>query len=230
MISIAALPEIALEGAMTRQPPTSALQARPADTREACLAQSLAIIEEKGLEALSLREVARRLGVSHQAPYKHFASRDHILAELIARAMSTFADALDSRERHGDPILDLESMGRAYMDYAVRHPLNYRLMFGSMLENPETHPSILQAGQRAFGILRAAIAGLNRLDAIRSDDDIELDALFTWATVHGTVSLMQSHATSLRHLSPATLDAFRRRSLARISDALRQPPAGTQRQ
>ena len=56
--------------------------------REACVEEALAIVGEAGLEALSLREVARRLHVSHQAPYKHFPSRDHILAEVVGRAFA----------------------------------------------------------------------------------------------------------------------------------------------
>ena len=58
---------------------------RSGNLREACIAEAFRIIEDAGLEALSLREVARRLGVSHQAPYKHFPSRDHIVAEILAQ-------------------------------------------------------------------------------------------------------------------------------------------------
>jgi AcrR family transcriptional regulator len=53
---------------------------RTGDLREACVKQALEIIAKGGIDSLSLRDVARRLGVSHQAPYKHFPSRDHILA------------------------------------------------------------------------------------------------------------------------------------------------------
>jgi AcrR family transcriptional regulator len=194
--------------------------ARPPDLREACLVGSLSIIEEKGLEALSLREVARRLGVSHQAPYKHFASREHILAELIARAMALFADQLERRERFEDPYRDLESMGRAYLDYATANPLNYRLMFGAKLLDPAQHPSISLAGERAFGMLKQAIAQLGQGETSSTERDIELDALFTWATVHGAASLMQSHAVSMQKLPHSTITAFRERTLTLILRAL----------
>ncbi|MCG8692745.1 MAG: TetR/AcrR family transcriptional regulator, partial [Minwuiales bacterium] len=67
----------------------------PKDLREACVREALAIIDTSGVEELSLREVARRLGVSHQAPYRHFPSRDHILAEIVTRAFESFARYLD---------------------------------------------------------------------------------------------------------------------------------------
>jgi AcrR family transcriptional regulator len=86
------------------------------DLREDCLTEAASIIAERGLEVLSLREVARRLGVSHQAPYKHFESRDHILAELTIRAPRSFAAKLEAREHHEDHFADLEAVGRAYFE------------------------------------------------------------------------------------------------------------------
>jgi len=58
------------------------------DLRERCVTEALAIIQEQGVEQLSLRDVARRLGVSHQAPYKHYANRDALLAEVVARELA----------------------------------------------------------------------------------------------------------------------------------------------
>jgi AcrR family transcriptional regulator len=132
--------------------------------RERCLAEALAIIAEAGVEKLSLREVARRLGVSHQAPYKHFASRDDLLAELIARAFAEFADVLEDRPGTQDaaPAADLAEMGRLYMDYAVRHPLKYRLMFATPLPAPEAHPAMMANARRAFGLLCGRLSTMPR--------------------------------------------------------------------
>lgn len=90
--------------------------------REACVKEALAIIANRGLDALSLRDVARRLGVSHQAPYKHFPSREHILAEVVSRAYASFASHLAKRTRSDDPYRDL---GQSYLDYARKHPAHY---------------------------------------------------------------------------------------------------------
>ncbi len=73
--------------------------------REACLEEALAIIEESGVEALSLREVSRRLGVSHQAPYRHFTNRDDLLAELLSRCFEVFAAHLEARPRSDHPAM-----------------------------------------------------------------------------------------------------------------------------
>lgn len=92
------------------------------DLREACVREALAIITSAGVEKLSLREVARRLGVSHQSPYRHFESRDHVLAEIVRRA---FVDLLQPcavrrsrtipaqmRYRWGSPMFALHSRSR----------------------------------------------------------------------------------------------------------------------
>ena len=75
--------------------------------RDECVNEGLSIIAEGGVEALNLREIARRLNVSHQAPYKHFPSRDHVLAEIVSRAFAAFASRLDARPRSSDPHEDL---------------------------------------------------------------------------------------------------------------------------
>jgi len=74
-------------------------RAKTRNLRESCVLEAMAIIGETGIEELSLREVARRLGVSHQALYKHFPSRDHLLAEIVSRAFAAFAQHLDARRR-----------------------------------------------------------------------------------------------------------------------------------
>ncbi|MBV9750100.1 MAG: helix-turn-helix transcriptional regulator, partial [Acetobacteraceae bacterium] len=148
--------------------------------------EALAIIEEAGVEALSLRDVARRLGVSHQAPYKHFPSRDHLLAEIVARAFAAFARHLDARPRSDDPHHDLAAMGEAYLRYATEHPLQYRLMFGTPLPDPNQHPEMMRSAQHAFSLLRDRLARMDGgREPKRAADAAELDALFVWSTMHG---------------------------------------------
>jgi len=117
-------------------------KARTGVLREDCVREALAIIEKVGVEGLSLRDVARRLKVSHQAPYKHFSSRDHVLAEIVSRAFASFAQYLDARPKSDDPHEDLAAMGRAYLEYANKRPVSYRLMFGTPLPEPGRNPEI----------------------------------------------------------------------------------------
>ncbi len=61
----------------------AAMPDKPADLKEACIQAAREVIAEQGVESLSMRDVSRKLGVSHQAPYRHFPSRDHLLAEIM---------------------------------------------------------------------------------------------------------------------------------------------------
>lgn len=171
------------------------------DLAEACVREALAIIGEQGLEALSLREVARRLGVSHQAPYKHFPSRDHILAEAVRQAFAHFASHLDARAITGDPWQDLRAMGEAYLQYASQHPLHYRLMFGTPLPDPREHPAMMEQARHAFELLRDAVS---RLPGRVSPP--EHDALFVWAAMHGTAGILHGQALKQLNLPPGMFE------------------------
>ena len=181
----------------------------------------MAIIGESGVEGLSLREVARRLGVSHQAPYKHYPSRDHLLAEIVGRAFTAFAEHLDARPRGGNPSDDLAAMGRAYLGYALAHPLQYRLMFGTPLPDPAQHPEMLRRARYAFSLLRDGVARLAAEPGSRAvEGGAELDALFVWSTVHGLATILQTRAMETLGLPPAVLDAATPHTLLRVGAPL----------
>ena len=203
----------------SRDPPRASPEAR--DLRQECVRQAMAIIAEKGVEGLSMRDVARRLGVSHQAPYKHFPSRDHILAEIVATAYAEFAAHLDARERSDDPYEDLGSMGRAYFDYAQREPLKYRLMFGTPLPDPAEHPEMIQRGRHAFSLLEEAIAQLHRSQGRPGEREaVELDAMFVWSTVHGMAAIRETEAQKNLCLEGRANEAMAEHALNLIGRAL----------
>jgi AcrR family transcriptional regulator len=187
------------------------------DLREACLDEAMAIIERSGVEELSLREVARRLGVSHQAPYKHFDSRDHILAELVSRAYASFAEHLERRPRTGDPDQDLGAMGVAYLEYAFQHPLQYRLMFSTPLPDPERYPEMMANARHAFGLLQEGIEALHTARSgagphLRTDHD----ALSIWFTLHGMVGIMHSRVADTLDLPKEAMEQIVPEMLQRV--------------
>ena len=190
------------------------------DLREACVREALAIIAKGGLDALSLRDVARRLGVSHQAPYKHFPSREHILAEVVSRAYASFARHLAKRQRSDDPYQDLRYLGQSYLEYAHKHPLHYQLMFGTPLPDPAEHPEMMAQARLAFAMLREAIG---RLPGRSPHSDVDQDAMFVWSVVHGLASIQQTHAAEQIGLGKAGMGKAIEHTLSLIGAALGRP-------
>jgi AcrR family transcriptional regulator len=191
------------------------------DLREACLDEALAVIREGGIETLSLREVARRLGVSHQAPYRHYPSRDHLLAVLVDRVFREFDAHLAQAGETEDARADLAAMGRLYLDYALSKPLEYRLMFGAPLPSPQAHPEMLECGCAAFDRLRAAIARI--LGEGADDEAVTLEAMFVWSTIHGLASILDTEAMAGLGIEPALQEQVERHVLGRIDRALPRP-------
>jgi AcrR family transcriptional regulator len=194
---------------------------KPRNLREHCLRTALSIIEKDGVEQLSLREVARRLKVSHQAPYKHFPSRDHILAEIVSRAFNAFAVHLDARRKSRDPEEDLRGLGEAYLSYAAAHPLNYRLMFGTPLPDPASHPEMMQSAQHAFHLLHDCLTKLHGERGVKEPDmPATLDALFIWSNMHGLASIANSPALASLALPKATINKMVPHAMGKLRKAI----------
>ena len=157
------------------------------DLRSELLRTSRQLLDESDPGALSMREVARRAGCTHQAPYHYFANREAILAALVHEGFDELADRLASAHE-GLESKDLRAIltasGNAYVEFALRHPGVFRVMFRPDVCDPERFPEVVQAGGRARG-------ELTRLVKVVLGDDapLEVEVLF-WSGVHGLASLL----------------------------------------
>ena len=157
------------------------------DLRSELLRTSRELLDESGPSALSMREVARRTGCTHQAPYHYFANREAILAALVCEGFDELADRLAvAHEGLGDADLHavLVASGNAYVEFALRHPGGFRVMFRPDVCDPERFPEVVQAGDRA----RRELA---RLAKAVMGDGVQVEAeVLIWSGVHGLASLL----------------------------------------
>ena len=187
---------------MARKPKIDETQAPEAlELKDACIEAAQAVIAEHGIEKLSLRDVARRLNVSHQAPYKHYPSRDHLLAEVIRRCFRRFTVALNSRNRSDDPIEDMRALGTSYLSFALQNPLEYRLMFGTPWPQVQVSPELVIDCQHSFNVLREALTPLYAGTGAEADV-IDADAMFVWSSMHGLATILQSQVMQHLDLKP----------------------------
>ena len=164
--------------------------------REACVKAAREVIAEKGVEAWSMRDVARKLEISHQAPYRHFPNRDHLLAEIMRRCFKDFAEFLDAKSS-ADQEEELKGMGQAYMAYATTKPLEYRLMFGTPWPDPAIHTELIEYAVHAFDVLRNNLLKKHG-DTPTGKKQAELEAMFIWSTLHGLATI--EHSNVMKHL------------------------------
>jgi AcrR family transcriptional regulator len=106
--------------------------------REALLKAAIRLIAEVGPAAFTLREVARRAGVSHNAPYRHFRDKDDLLAAVAAQGFRELTQAmLDAAARQSDTLQRLKHSGLAYVTFALRRPEHFTVMFDAPISKPK---------------------------------------------------------------------------------------------
>ena len=160
------------------------------DLRHALIEASLALIAEEGFAALTLREVARRAGVTHAAPYRHFADKEALLAAVAEEGFRAMAAQMRERmDRETGPTQRLFACGVAYVLFAIQHPAHFRVMFGPHFTRRVDHQTLAQEGGNAFGLLVQSIIEGQKAGELREGEPMPL-ALMSWSLVHGLASLL----------------------------------------
>jgi AcrR family transcriptional regulator len=159
------------------------------DFRDKLCDAALEIFAEKGVQGLTMREVATRLGVSPMTPYRYFQDKDAILAAVRARAFNDFAGALEKAVQRGDnPIDKSRGAGDAYVDFAFHNAEAYQLMFQVRQQDREAKdPNLQLAVERARATMTYHVEHLIEAGAL--EGDAELIGYVFWAALHGLVML-----------------------------------------
>jgi AcrR family transcriptional regulator len=156
--------------------------------RDRILAASVALVQESGIGALSMREVARRAGVSHQAPYHHFADKEAILAALAEAGFRRLADALEAAPG-ADALEALTHGGQAYLQFALEHPAHFRVMFRPELVELERYPTAQVEAERAYAALETLVGRVVAEGKMPPEGAPGLLVL-AWSFVHGLAALV----------------------------------------
>lgn len=155
------------------------------DLRQAIIDAALDVIAEENVAAVSLRQLARRVGVSYAAPYHHFKDKNALLAAVAAEGFRKMHEILDAELASvgNSPVERFRTMGCSYVRFAVSHPAHYRVMFGHDLKERGEHPEMHEEGQRCFDSLLRGSAEL--LGASASEREVRTVAIVAWSSVHG---------------------------------------------
>ncbi len=159
------------------------------DLKNALISASIKIIEDEGLQNLSIRYAAKKVGVSHTAPYRHFKKREdllvaiaikgfEILDEMIGQAISSCA------KEHEDRML--EDAGRAYIDFAKNNSNYYRIMYGNYINDKTGKPELFKAMDTPF---RNLVKIANKYQQV-DEKELQFIVFSAWSLLHGYSSLI----------------------------------------
>jgi AcrR family transcriptional regulator len=156
--------------------------------KQSLLDSAVELIGEVGPQAFTLREVARRAGVSHNAPYRHFRDKDDLLAAVSAQGFDRLTEEMNQAMAQGSSAAERWRLaGRAYVQFALQSPQHLLVMFETP-EPEEQRPEYAEAARRAFQVLLDAIAAVQAKGDLPQGDPLPL-AVASWSGVHGLAKL-----------------------------------------
>lgn len=163
------------------------------DLREELLCAAGRLLEENNIASLSLRAVAKEVGVSHTAPYRHFKDKESLLAGIAGLGFDRLAAQMSKAviSNPGDPAAQLQESGHLYVQTALQYPQCTQLMFSGILPCDDTYPTLRVSGDAAFGGLKLMIEQGQNLGVFKQGD-IDMQALAAWSGIHGLTMLLVS--------------------------------------
>jgi len=169
--------------------------------RAVLLKAALRLISEIGPTAFTLREVARRAGVSHNAPYRHFRDREELMAAVSTEGYGELTRTMqEAVEQESNSLAQLQQAGLAYVKFALRRPEHFTVMFDAPASKPSEklcfnpskmkikYPEAAEAAEQSFRMLVALVEACQRQGVLPAGDAKQL-ALLAWSMVHGIAKL-----------------------------------------
>ncbi len=161
------------------------------DLHNALIKAGLDILAQEGVHGLSLRKVASQAGVSHGAPYAHFADKQALIAAIATEGYRRLYDRLYqvSEASSGDPLLQLIEGAWGYVEFALDDSAHFRVTFSGIVEKEKDYPALVEATDKCFDLVLQFVKACQAakiLDAGVPD----LMTVSIWGAVHGLISLI----------------------------------------
>lgn len=160
------------------------------DLKNALIQAGIEILSREGMEALSLRQVARRAGVSHTAPYAHFADKQALIAAIAAAGYQKLYEALIAAQQpQDDPLARLMGTAHAYLQFALDEPDHFRITFSGVVEAEQDYPDYVEQSKRCFALVVKVVEDC-QTGGLFTQADTQLVAVSIWSCIHGFVQLL----------------------------------------
>lgn len=182
------------------------------DLKNALIQAGVDILSKEGIDGLTLRKVAQRAGVSHNAPYSHFPDKQSLIAAISTEGFHQLYAALDAAisANPKNPKRQLQLGALAYVKFALNNTDNFKIMFSGVLEKEKEYPAFVEISQKTFQRVVDVVRNCQKAGLLSSASP-ELTAVVVWGQVHGVISLAlegQISHTVLNHRSIEDVVSF----------------------
>jgi len=177
------------------------------DLRNELIEIGAKLLIEQGLENFSLRKVAKEIGVSHAAPYRHFKNKEDLILEIAKKGIKEFYDALAKpfQEFIDQPKLQLIELGKAYINFAVNNPYLMKILFFSDLKKNIDITKITNINKDGYSMLEKSVKNCITTGETKINDVQKL-SLLSWSFVHGLSALMMENVVYFGSASDEMID------------------------
>jgi AcrR family transcriptional regulator len=161
------------------------------DLKNALIQAGIKTISKEGAGALSLRQVARTAGVSHAAPYAHFADKQALIAAISTEGYKQLYERIDavSQKHKRSPLRRLVEACWAYVQFALDEPDHFKITLSGLIEREKDYPAYVEISQRSFDLVVSIVEACQQAGILRQGP-ADLTAVSVWGLVHGIVSLV----------------------------------------
>jgi AcrR family transcriptional regulator len=161
------------------------------DLKNALIKAGIDILSKEGIEGLSLRKVAQRAGVSHNAPYSHFTDKQSLIAAISTEGFKQLYGELGIAiaSYQGDPRSQLREGAWAYVQFAMNNTDTFKIMFSGVLEKEKEYPAFVEISQKTFERVVDIVRACQAAGVLRSTSP-EAMAVGVWGQIHGIISLL----------------------------------------
>ncbi len=167
------------------------------DLKNALIKAGADILSKEGVSALSLRKVAQKAGVSHAAPYAHFADKQALIAAISTEGYKQLYEKIAQAAEHyrSDPLRRLVEASWAYVQFALDEPDQFKVTLSGMIEKEQEYPAFVEIARQSFGQVVEIVEQCQQAGILRKGAP-DLTAVSVWALIHGFVTLLMENQIS----------------------------------
>jgi len=167
------------------------------DLKNALIEAGADILTKEGVSALSLRKVAQKAGVSHAAPYAHFADKQALIAAISTEGYKKLYEQIArvATQYRSEPLRRLVESSWAYVQFALDEPDHFKVTLSGMIEKEQDYPAFVETAKQTFALVVEVVAQCQQVGILRQGAS-DLTAVSVWALIHGFVTLLLENQIS----------------------------------